>query len=187
MPADIPAEDLFLAVFYADNQAKIKGRTWLQKIIYIISKSLKLPEFEFKPYNFGGCSEEVIDLKEDYSNVGYITEDSSGIGITNIGIEDARAAWNKLDEKTRSYIDNVKRFVNELNEDELIAYVYSQWPEDASNSLIRDRVMKRRVNIAVNLFKKGKVSLQRGAIIAGMSEKEFMETLSAKKIPVIGA
>jgi len=185
MPQDIPPDDLFLAVLYADNKSAIKGKTWLQKIIYVISKSLKLSGFEFKPFNFGACSEEVIELKEMYINIGYITEDSQGIRLSPQAFEDAEAIWNKLDERTRSYLNNIKRFLNELTEEELIAYTYSQWPEDASNSLIKESFLKNRVRIAINLFKKGKISLERGAIIAGMSIRDFMKTLSNRKIPVI--
>lgn len=185
MSEEMLPEDLFLAVLYADNQSRIKGKTRLQKIIYVISKSLKLSNFDFKPFNYGACSEEVMDLKQDLINSGYITEDCSGIRLMKSALEYAKAAWDGLDEKTRNYIDNIKRFFNELTEDELIAYTYSQWPEDASNSLILDRFKNNRVNIAINLFKKGKVSLERGAIIAGMPLRDFMKTLSERKIPII--
>jgi len=184
---NVSAEDLFLAVLFADGRSSVKGRTRLQKTIYILAKSLDLDSFDFKPYDYGGCSEEIIDLEEEYQNVGYVVEDNEGIRLTDEGVSAAVSSWDSLNEKLQEQIETIKKFTNSLSEDELIVYVYSQWPKDACNSLIKERIMRGRIDIAVSMYRKSKVSLQRAAIIAGMSEKEFIELLSSRKIPVIEA
>jgi predicted HTH domain antitoxin len=70
-------------------------------------------------------------------------------------------------------LERVKRFVLSLSYDELIIYVYTHFEHYTINSEIRDEYLARRVPLARSMTLAGKVSLSKGAQIAGLSASEF--------------
>lgn len=70
-------------------------------------------------------------------------------------------------------IEDMKKLFDGLNSEEVCALTYFTFPETITESLIRSRIIENREKIAVNLFKKNKISVEKASEIAGLHLKEF--------------
>ena len=76
--------DILLLLMYADEYSPIRGRTRLQKIIFVFENEiykqykfnqkldLKTDGFGFRAHNFGPFSKQVFDLLELFVNIGMV-------------------------------------------------------------------------------------------------------------------
>lgn len=146
---------------------RINGITRLEKLLYLATRESDLPErvqepLEFVPYNYGPFSKgiyEAVDLLED---AGLVTEQRAMDGKT---IDNAEEAG--LDIGAAEYVErrfaltadgkmvadvlsaehrDVVRLLSAIKDryagltlNQLVHYVYTRYPEDTVNSVIRDR------------------------------------------------
>lgn len=146
---------------------KINGITRLEKLLYLATRESDLHErvqepLEFVPYNYGPFSKgiyEAVDLLED---AGLVTEQRAMDGKT---IDNAEEAG--LDIGAAEYVErrfsltpdgemvagllaqehrDVVRLLSAIKDryagltlNQLVHYVYTRYPEDTVNSVIRDR------------------------------------------------
>jgi ArsR family metal-binding transcriptional regulator len=82
---------------------------------------------------------------------------------------------NKIIEEEFTLLEN-------LSENEILALLYFKFPEFAKYSEKLDKITKKRRELAISLYKKGKISIEAASEIAGVSIKEFMEMLKNKKL-----
>jgi uncharacterized protein YwgA len=101
--------DILLLLLYVDNCAKIKGRTRLQKMVFVFEKELlkkygfdkqlemkKSCDFEFNAHNYGPFSKKVFELMDFFVNIKMVdasysnaTEEAfADISDLDIAIED---------------------------------------------------------------------------------------------------
>ncbi|NHV45031.1 MAG: hypothetical protein HA493_00085, partial [Candidatus Verstraetearchaeota archaeon] len=78
-------------------------------------------------------------------------------------------------EERKEIIKEIVEFLENLDEDELLLYIYVNYPEIADKSDIREKIMKRRKEIALKMLKEGKVSTSLAAKLAGLSVEELLE------------
>lgn len=67
----------------------------------------------------------------------------------------------------------MKKLFDGLNNEEVCALTYFTFSETTTESLIRIRIIENREKIAVNLFKKNKISVGKASEIADLHLKEF--------------
>jgi len=97
--------------------------------------------------------------------------DLPSCSLTEQGLEVSHYAVP--DEPVKSVVDNYKKFICDLNEDELLALIYASFPGYQSNSDIWDSIKKNRIGIATSLMRKRAVSFSKAAEISGMDPDEF--------------
>ncbi len=68
-------------------------------------------------------------------------EDRRDFILTDKGMERAKKAYEKLDEKTRKNLDNLRREATQLGYSGVLRYVYTRYPEYTTASKIRGRVL----------------------------------------------
>ena len=61
----------------------------------------------------------------------------------------------------------------------MLTLIYSTFPDYAEKSVVKCEIEKNRLNNAIKLYKKDKVSIQRAAEIGGVSLDKFLK--DAKK------
>ncbi|MGY0287568.1 MAG: UPF0175 family protein [Candidatus Methanodesulfokora washburnensis] len=105
------------------------------------------------------------------------------IRITEEGRKVAEKIKGKMDEKLK-LIDEVKEWLRDLSDDELTALICFSFPEIAVESRELKRIRRKRVMLAVSLYAKGKVSLEKAADIAGMNLVNFMNFLRRRRVPI---
>lgn len=132
----------------------VKGNLRLQKLVFLLEKEiiekkgymLSNELYEFRPYNYGPYSEDVLDDVELLKDLGLITtgtNEKEFYKITNKGIE----VLNRLIEKNpnlkniMSEIENLKKRWNNVPLKKLLQYVYRKYPEYTEKSLIKHLIL----------------------------------------------
>ena len=176
-------QNVILALLAADNNP-IFGKTKLQKMVFLLSQLIPelKEETDYKPYDYGMYDEAVEDALQLLESEGVIviTENNE---IKLINEEEGKAAL----EKFKNYLDvfkKVKRTYNNLTDEEVLAIVYTLYPEYAKYSLKKEEIDKKRKELAIRLYQKGKVSIGLAAKIANMSLYDFIELLKKKGIRI---
>lgn len=175
-------ERFFFMLLYAPIDGSLSvpvhGETWLQKEMYALSRIF--PDIEedadFEAYHYGSFSESVDEVKDQYKNSKYVTKDPQGqLQLSAKGLELAEEVWRAATLEERRAVQEVKQAYNDMGRDELLLFMYGTYPETAENSDVRERIMANRRRLALNLYKKGKVSYQKAAELAGMRLDDFMQ------------
>jgi|SRR5581483_11516498 len=188
-----PEEKYFWLLLYAPNKkgkfgAAIKGNLWLQKDMFLLTKSIDdLKELKFDEHILGPFSPVVQSVQIQHANSGLIKQslDNNGpITLTEKGVLIAKKVWESASAEEKARVSNIKRFMNEMDFHELIAFIYSSFPETTTNSDVVGEFQKTRLDAAVRLLQRDMVSLERAATIAGKSLEELMEILKQRKVKV---
>ncbi|MCK4797418.1 MAG: hypothetical protein KAT05_08555 [Spirochaetes bacterium] len=152
MEKSFSPEEWVLIFFYAgaDNsdQPTINGFLMFTKQFFVFVKEINkfLDEyFNFIPYDYGPYS---FVLKNDIDNIskkGFIEikkyEDRQDFILTESGIKKSRILFDRVDEKTKESLQNLRREATELGYRGVLRYVYSRYPEYTTASKIRERVL----------------------------------------------
>src|SRR3989442_8190663 len=94
----------------------------------------------------------------------------------------AEATWLSADEKERKVVTYVKTLLNDLSYLELLGLVYMEYPDSATKSEMLEAVASKRLEIAIQLFRKAKVSLKKAASIAKLPLQKFSRILKERGI-----
>ena len=185
-----PAERYLLLLLYApgpngERAEPVRGELWLQKEMYLVSRSVEPLLEEFEPYRLGPFSEAVEEYESQLEASHYIDVSPRGIKLTSKGENMAEDTWRQANEKERTLVSGVKSLLNDLSRDELLVLIYSTFEETTVNSDIRRDIEAKRKEVAVNLFRRRKISLQRAARIAKISVPQFAKLLMARNIAAV--
>ncbi len=167
-----PTERFMLLLLYALG-GKVKGKLWIQKMFFELAKvfdSLK-EELDYYAYLYGPFSEALDEFIDMMENSGLIRN----LQLTREGFKVAEHEWREASSEERKIVEKVGKFLHSLDEDELILYIYVTSPEMAKRSDIREKILKRRSEIALRMLKEGKVSLGLAAKLAGISITKMRE------------
>ena len=181
-----PVQKYILVLLRSNNFESIKGNLWLQKELFLLSQTyddLK-EESEFEPYFLGPHSELVEDEFDDLLQVDLVIKAGNRIKLTNSGKEIADYISNKIKVEDRKIVSDLKEFINDLNEDDLLGFIYFSFPEMKKESIKFNKIKQKREIIAFNLYRKGKVSIGKASEIAGMTIEAFTNFLKHKNIEV---
>ncbi len=155
--------------------SSIKGKTWLQKIMYIASKSHADNRFGFKSYKYGMYSPTLEESVTRCSQDGLIcTNHPNGDGpihITDKGKE--KMDPDKCENNMLLELQAIKSVLNNLEYRQMIVYSYALFPEMAKHSEIVDDFESWRVEEATAMYLKGSVSFALAATISGLGRDDF--------------
>jgi len=125
----------------------------LQKLLFLFTRNQNKPSYDFVPYKFGCYSfTAAYDLKvlSGYNLVGQLEDEHNEF-------------WNKKDdndyvqsltESDRKILLDLKSRFDEYTQDELIRYVYLQYPYYAINSTILLKLLSKKETLLVTDEKK---------------------------------
>lgn len=161
----------------------VENKVDIQKILFLTSK--ELPDlfgdiFTFQKYKKGPYSERIDEDVAVISNSGYIS--GGEFGLSDEGYKLFKEIEKHVKEPLKSSIEDNKEFVYGLTEEELLTFIYVIFPEYTENSEVWDKIKHNRVNNAISLLKKEKITASQAAIIAGMNYYEFENYLNKLKI-----
>ena len=149
-----------------------------------LSKVISTLSSNFVEYNFGTFNPSLNSIQTQNKALKLIEQRSKGgrIMLTSRGITVAKKIWNGSNSDEQRLVCETKKFFNEMNYWELIVFSYSTYPETTVNSEIKSDFEKKRLPVAVDLFKRHKLSLTKSAYVAGVSTETFKEHLLERKI-----
>ncbi|MFA5268383.1 MAG: hypothetical protein WC379_10465 [Methanoregula sp.] len=172
--------DLDLAILqllHADNDDPLKGKVTYQKEMFLIADYIDKirEEAEFIPHTFGPYSEAAENEMGNLRSLGLVREEGHKYRITDTGVAALRKAKHAFSEEEIEAIQDFKKFLNDLSEDELLLFIYVSHPDFTKESAVYEGVIRKRVPVAVSLYKKGKVSLEKAAFLAGLPVEKFLD------------
>lgn len=177
-----PIEKYLLLLLHA-RRKPIKGDIWLQKELFLISRNIDELKEEFDAYLLGPFSETVYEYKEQLKVSGYILQDKEGFRLTDKGGQIASKLWEDTSAEEKQMIIDAKTFLNDLSRDELLVFIYSTFRDFTDESIVREEIEKKKLPVAISLFRKRKVSLERASKIAEVTLQEFASILKDRSIP----
>jgi predicted HTH domain antitoxin/uncharacterized protein YwgA len=184
-------EKYILMLLYA-HEGKCKGKLWFQKEMFKLAEIFKeLKRLNFKSSSYGPHSETLEKYISRLEESGLIKD----LSLTQKGYEIAKPLWEKFKEKEiiKAKVD----FLESLDEDELLLYIYVTSSEASKKSNVKnkilgiilgilgilaikkrnieDSILQRRKEIALKMLKEKKISLGLAAKLAGLSYFEMLD------------
>jgi len=180
-------EKYILILLYA-HEGKCKGNLWFQKEMFKLAEVFKeLKRLNFKSSSYGPHSETLEKYMSRLEESGLIKD----LSLTEKGYEIAKPLWEKFKEKEiiKAKVD----FLETLDEDELLLYIYVTSYEASKKSNVKnkilgilgilaikkrnveDSILQRRKEIALKMLKEEKISLGLAAKLAGLSYFEMLD------------
>lgn len=141
-----------LLLLNANEGESVKGRTRLQKLIFLIQQRLEEEGdtvewgYHFRPYDYGPFAKGIYDDIEQLHRRGFVIEKEDRLDQEDDVIqydyeltdEGKKALWQYAGRETLSEVkgmtEQVKEQFNSIHLQELIDYVYTEYPEYAENS-----------------------------------------------------
>lgn len=172
--------DLDLAILHllhAGNDVPLKGRVAFQKEMFLIADYIDRirEEAEFIPHTFGPYSEAAEIEMGNLRSLGLVKEEGQGYKITQNGIAALKKVKPVFSPEQIEAIGDFKEFLNDLTQDELLLFIYVSHPEYTEESGVFEKVIRKRMPTAVSLYKKGKVSLEKAAFLAGIPAEKLLD------------
>ena len=155
--------DLAFLLFHLAGD--VDGMTRLQKLLFLIEKESEFNDiheeisFDFESHHYGPFSELVYDevrfllslgaletVEPDYEMENYETnhdDDLSGkrFRLTEKGEKICSQLGKILDDEVEKSMKDVVEEYSEMTNDDLLEYVYTQYPEYTDKSKIKDEVL----------------------------------------------
>ncbi len=160
------------------------GKLKLQKLVFLAATAGGAKEIveEYMPYKFGMFSESIKLELEFLEANNYIVERKEKFYPTEKTRKEekeiVKALENALGKKALERIDNALERFKDLSENELLVLLYSMFPEYAQYSEIKNKVERLKKKVAIELYRKGKISLLLAAKIAGLAPQEIEKIAS---------
>ncbi len=166
------------------NNESIKGKTKLQKMLFLLSESL--PEIKnessFEADNFGPYS-QIVEEETDYlQDIGVFNIDDFDIGLTNEGKIIANNLKANMNKDILDLLCDFKKFVNDMDNKELLYYVYASHPEMTVESTVYDDLEKDKEKYILSLLKKQKISSLRASELLNKPYSFIIQKMKDKNI-----
>ena len=157
----------------------IRGKTWLQMMMWFASECLGYGITESAAHRYGAYAARVDESVERCarSNLLHVhRSDREGvIHITKKGRDALDTA--ACDQDVLRHMQSIKSLLNNLNYREVIAYSYGLCPEMGGDGELHEKFEEWRLDAAVSMSLKGAVSLALAKRISGLGRDGFYEHL----------
>lgn len=185
MPNSFELNDEEKIIIYslgALDRAPLRSKIKLHKLLFLFSNVFKdyRELLEFDPHLFGPYSETINYLIEDLEKLELIEIRGSQYILTDKGWE----IYNKFRPKKEllSVLEDFKEFLNDLSDDEILAFIYVSYPNYIGESAKWDELKNKRVDLAISLLKKGKISYGKAVEISGVKSSRFEDIIRERRI-----
>ena len=175
---DLSELDLaILQLLHAGNNDPLQNRVAFQKEMFLIADYIHKiwEQAEFIPHTFGPYSEAAEIEMGNLKSLGLVKEEGREYHITSNGIAAIGKAKNVFSDEDIEAIQDYKKFLNDLSRDEILLFVYVSYPKFKEESGVYEQVIRKRIPTAISLYKKGKVSLEKAAFLAGLPIEQFLD------------
>lgn len=166
-------EKVLLYSIGALDNTPIRNKTKLQKLLFLTSNVFENYQdlLCFEPHLYGPYSEYIEDILDDLIKMEIVAEDRKQYKLTALGEELYKRL--KPREELIAVIEDFKLFLNDLTNDELLAFVYVTYPKYTSEAVKWEELKNKREYYALQLLKKNKVSFAKAVEISGLSSVDF--------------
>ncbi len=179
-----PVQTYSLLLAQAGGGSPIRGKLWLQKEMFLLSRAIPELESELSyEASLKGPMSEALEWDIDQLvSVDLLHHEGASYVLTKSGDVCAKVASREVHPGELNAIDEVKQLLNDLSKDELLAFIYFLYPDMISESEELQDLLPKREELAARLFEKGKVGLEKGAQIAGVDVPKFASMVGKRSI-----
>jgi Uncharacterized conserved protein len=158
----------------------IKNKMKLQKLLFLVSNIFENYSdlLDFEPHLYGPYSENLDDILEDLIKMRLVESEGSQYKLSPLG----KQLYDRLKPKKEliTVLEDFKLFLNDLTNEELLTFIYVSYPEFTSEAVKWNKLKEKRVQYAVQLLKKQKISFAKAVEISGLDAFDF-ELLTKKE------
>ncbi len=178
----------FLILLANANNEPIKGRLKLQKMMFLLSDKIEeiKNQSSYDADNYGPYSEVVDEEAQYLEQIGVLSSRPGEIILTKEGKEIAKELIKKENKNVLNVLNEYKKFLNDLSSKELLAYVYSAYPDMTEESIEYENLKPNIENYILSLVKKQKISAQRAAELLNKSQEYIIKKMKEKGIMILG-
>ncbi|MCF2144592.1 MAG: UPF0175 family protein [Candidatus Heimdallarchaeota archaeon] len=176
------SEKIVLYAIGALNNTPLKSKTKLQKLLFLISNVFQNYQdlLEFEPHLFGPYSETLENILEDLIKLELIERKGNRMQLTEKGLEMYKRI--KPERGLKSIVEDFKSFLFDVPDNILLIFIYASYPEYIGESAKWDELKKERVDAAIYLLIKNKISFGKAVEISGLNLNEFEKELIRRKV-----
>ncbi len=169
------------------NGEPIRGRTKIQKILFLLSDVIQdiKDQSSYEADNYGPYSEVVNSELEYLEQIGVLLCGNAEISTTNVGSEIAEELAKTEDKDTMVLLSDYKAFLNDLPTNEVLAYVYSAYPDMTIESAVVDKIKPNMERYMLSLVKRQKISSQRAAELLVKPHNHVIERMNEAGMTVL--
>jgi uncharacterized protein YwgA len=181
--AQLNEVDRFILLLLGAKSAEpVPGPIHFQKEMFLLSNLFPNlgDNTDYEPYLLGPYSDIVANEAEQLKMSGLVNAEPARISLTKDGKQAYDLLLKASPEGEIKKIEEFKDFLNDLSKDELLAFIYFSYPSleelEKESAEYKDLLPKRK-KLAISLYKKGKISAQKSAQIAGETLESFLKEL----------
>ena len=183
-----PLHRIVILLAASNGCEPIRGRARLQKIVFMLTRGEGWEDFPcgYVAGDRGPHSEIVEEEAGRLEATGVLRTEGDAIYVTQLGREVAGRIAGEEDRLTLAMIDEHKDMFNDLTIDEILAYVYSAYPDMATGSAAYDRITPDRERHAMSMLKKGKITSGRASELLGLTLEDVLRMTGRMRLPAAG-
>lgn len=134
-----------LLLFVFSNLKTVYGRTYIQKLLFVIQQRLKLNDLKYDAYFYGPYSQELNALILELVSAGMLKEEIKKLKNNSecytYTLTDDGKNFMQNNNLLIENADTIKSICFEFSNftpTQLLKYVYREWPDSAVNSIFFD-------------------------------------------------
>ncbi len=177
----------FIILLANANDEPVRGRTKFQKMMFLLSNRFDeiREQCSYDKDDFGPHSKVILKELEYLDQVGVLSDNSSEIVITKLGKEIAKEIIKKEDSDVLRIIKEYKEFLNDLDTKELLAYIYSAFPDMTGKSIEYEKLKPDMEKYIMLLVKKEKITAQRAAELLKKTQNYIIKKMKEEGMVVL--
>lgn len=168
-----------LHLLHAGGNSAVRGDVLFQKELFLIGDYIERigEDADFVPHIFGPYSEAAEVALGELVSLGLVRRSEGGYTLTPDGVRVWEKVCSVFHTEESGAIDDFKAFLNDLSVDEVLLFIYVTYPEYTCESARLRDILEKRVPLSASLYRKGKVSLEKAAFLAGMNMESYLDYL----------
>ena len=179
-------QKIMVILLYSNGEEPIIGKTKfdkelkLQKEVFLVSQNISEigKESSFDADYYGPYSETVVEEFKGLALDDVVQDNQTSIRLLPLGKEIAKELVKSYNKKILDIVSDFKKLLNNMSQEEILTLIYTSFPDYTEESVVKEDVMKNRIKVAIQLYKKGKISLERASEIAGLTLEKLMHEIS---------
>lgn len=177
---DSPARAFLVLLLSIDDRVKQKAMNKLhfQKAMYYFEKLQQNKAISFSNFKYGGVSYELQENMDALEESDLVTKIGTKYMLTDEGASLADQLLSEYDEETLKKLKYSKDLLNDLNDKELLFFMYMTFKETQENSIEYENLLKNKETLVKRLFTKGRINSSTAAHWLGISKRDFLDLLT---------
>ena len=169
----------FIILLTNANDEPIKGMLKLQKMMYLLSDKLEevKEQCNYVADNYGPYSKVVAKEARYLKQIGVLTGNEKEIALTQMGKEIAQELYKNEDEELLMVLNEYKDFLNSMTRNELLAYIYSAYPDTAKESTEYENLKPNMEKYIMSMVKKYIISSERASELLNIPQYVVIEKM----------